>query len=305
MISVLSTLTTVAAASLLPSSSGLLSAPEGHRAGFVSILGVPNVGKSTLLNALIGERLSITTPKAQTTRQRILGIVNGDEYQIVYSDTPGVLLPQYRLQEGMMASVRSSVHDADVLLLVVDIFQESFPDEQILRQLRSSSASLLVLLNKVDLLRDDSPKVEARRARLGTAEQLLERWSNEFPEATVLPLAARQGDGVEEVLERVRALLPEHPPFYPKDQMTDRPERFFAAEFLREAIFEQYHEEVPYPNPNPNPKLREAVFEQHHEEVPYSSQIVVELSPSPSPSPSSRYRTRAKRSSSRSRRARR
>ena len=226
-----------------------------HRAGFVSILGVPNVGKSTLMNAIVGERLSIATSKAQTTRHRILGLHNGVdeqdvEYQIVYSDTPGVLLPQYKLQEGMMNFVRTSIIDADVLLLVVDIFQEdiSLPDEKIMRQLRAASAALIVLVNKVDLLDEDlSPKTADRlRASLGTSEEIQQRWKAEFPEATVLPVAARGGLGVDEVLRYVVALLPEHPPYFPKDQLTDKPERFFAAEMLREQIFESYSQEVPY-----------------------------------------------------------
>jgi len=229
-----------------PSSVPATNSSTSHRAGFVSILGVPNVGKSTLLNALVGERLSIATSKPQTTRHRIMGILNGDDYQIVYSDTPGVLLPQYKLQEGMMAFVRSSINDADVLILVVDIFQDSFPDEQVLRQLCSSPAALLVLLNKVDLLAEDAPNSERRRAELGTVEQLQQRWATEFPDATVLPIAARDSHGVDEVLRYVLALMPEHPPYFPKDELSDKPERFFAAEFLREAIFEQYREEVPY-----------------------------------------------------------
>jgi len=237
---------TAAADSEADAAGAAVGAGARHRAGFVSILGIPNVGKSTLLNALVGERLSIMTSKPQTTRHRIMGILNGDDYQIVYSDTPGVLLPQYKLQEGMMAFVRSSVNDADVLILVVDIFQDAFPDEQLLRQLRSSPAAMLVLLNKVDLLADDAPNVEQRRAELGTSEELLQRWGTEFPDATVLPMAAREGEGVGDVLKYVLALMPEHPPYFPKDELSDKPERFFASEFLREAIFEQYREEVPY-----------------------------------------------------------
>ena len=230
------------------------SATPIHRAGFVSIVGVPNVGKSTLFNALLGERLAIATSKAQTTRHRIFGIDNGEDHQIIWSDTPGVMEhPQYRLQEGMMAFVRSSLVDADVLLLVVDVFQEKFPDEQLLRQLRASPAALLVLLNKVDLLDADATgrderhaaKAAERSARLGTTEQILQRWRDEFPDATVLPIAARRGgEAVEAVHKHLLALLPEHPPFSPKEQLTARPERFFAAEMLREAIFEHYSQEV-------------------------------------------------------------
>jgi len=254
--------------------------PPPHRAGFVSIVGVPNVGKSTLLNALLGERLSIATSKAQTTRHRILGIDNSDDHQIVFSDTPGVLLPQYRLQEGMMAFVRSSLNDADVLLLVVDVFQQDFPDEKVLRQLRASPAALLVLVNKVDLL-DPEAAVDERRAakaaervaKLGTAEELLQRWRDEFPGATVLPLAARRGGdggGVDAVRRHVLALLPEHPPFYPKEQLTDRPERFFAAEMLREAIFEHYSQEIPY-----SCECRVTSFKEAEEIIRMSAEIYV------------------------------
>lgn len=218
-----------------------------HRAGFVSILGVPNVGKSTLMNALVGERLSITTPKAQTTRHRIMGILNAEDYQIVYSDTPGVLLPHYKLQEGMMRFVLSSINDADVLLLVVDVFQTEFADDKVLRALRASPAALIVLVNKIDLLREGPTALSAeKRAKLGTEEDVLARWRAEFPGASVLPISARQNVGTEELFERVSALLPLHPPFFPKDQMTDKPERFFASEMLRGAIFELYSQEVPY-----------------------------------------------------------
>jgi len=217
-----------------------------HRAGFVSILGVPNVGKSTLMNQLVGEKLSITTAKAQTTRHRIMGILNGAEYQIVYSDTPGVLLPHYKLQEGMMRFVQGSINDADILILVVDVYQTEFPDPKLLRQLKSSSAAMLVLLNKVDLLMDGSPLTLQKRELLGTEEELLAHWGREFPGASVLPISARQGKGLDGVLERLVALLPCHPPFFPKDQLTDKPEKFFAAEMLRESIFELYSQEVPY-----------------------------------------------------------
>ena len=221
-----------------------------HRAGFVSIVGVPNVGKSTLMNALLGERLSIITSKAQTTRHRIMGILNGDDFQIVYSDTPGVLIPQYKLQEGMMRFVQGSINDADVVIVVVDVFQAATFDEKLLRQLGSSTAAMLVLLNKVDLLpraggeeegedeREGDDAAEASVAdgseggrrqttnkALGTQEELVARWQREFPEASVLPVSARYGDGLGAVLERVTALLPVHPPFYPKDQLSDKPVR--------------------------------------------------------------------------------
>lgn len=230
-----------------------------HRAGFVSIVGVPNVGKSTLMNALLGERLSIITSKAQTTRHRIMGILNGDDFQIVYSDTPGVLIPQYKLQEGMMRFVQGSINDADVVIVVVDVFQQDTFDEKLLRQLGSSTAAMLVLLNKVDLLpradgedeveraggsadgsspdhragqgesgAGDLPPRQTTNKALGTQEELVTRWQNEFPEASVLPISARYGDGLGAVLERVTALLPVHPPFYPKDQLSDKPVRPIA-----------------------------------------------------------------------------
>lgn len=231
-----------------------------HRAGFVSIVGKPNVGKSTLMNAILGTRLSIITSKAQTTRHRIMGIMNGDDYQIVYSDTPGVLIPQYKLQEGMMRFVQGSINDADVIVVVVDIFQDSSFDEKLLRQLRSSTAALLVLLNKVDLFPADEAAAEdgapedgssAARSRrvtrnaLGSQDALVARWEAEF-DATVLPISARYGEGLDAVLDRIKALLPVHPPFYPKDQLSDKPEKFFAAEMMREAIFGHYSQEIPY-----------------------------------------------------------
>ena len=240
-------LLTLAESELATASSATATnaAASQHRAGFVSIIGLPNVGKSTLMNALVGEKLSITCSKAQTTRHRIMGILSGDDYQIVYSDTPGVIPdPSYKLQEGMMGFVRSSINDADVLLVVVDVFQDGFADERVLRQLRASPAALLVLLNKVDLLDEAAPRGAERRAKLGAPDELRRRWEERFPEATVLPIAARRGEGVDEVLRTVRALLPVHPPFFPADQMSDKPERFFASEMLRQAIFEGYQQEV-------------------------------------------------------------
>ena len=255
-------LLTLAESELATASSATATnaAASQHRAGFVSIIGLPNVGKSTLMNALVGEKLSITCSKAQTTRHRIMGILSGDDYQIVYSDTPGVLIPQYKLQEGMMRFVQGSINDADVIVVVVDIFQDSTFDEKLLRQLRSSTAALLVLLNKVDLLPDEEVDEAgtaaedgsgAQRSRrvttnaLGSQEELVARWEAEF-DATVLPISARYGEGLDAVLERIKALLPVHPPFYPKDQLSDKPEKFFAAEMMREAIFGHYSQEIPY-----------------------------------------------------------
>mmetsp|Transcript_37924 Transcript_37924/g.126894 ORF Transcript_37924/g.126894 Transcript_37924/m.126894 type:complete len:295 (-) Transcript_37924:51-935(-) len=208
---------------------------------------MPNVGKSTLMNRLVGERLAIMTPKAGTTRHRILGILNGDDYQLIYSDTPGIYSePQYKLQEGMMAAVRGSLNDADLVLLVLDVFQQGWEDEAILRQVEAQACPLIVLLNKVDLLRDGSPLPQETLRRLGTEHELLDSWQKRFPQASVLPVSAETGEGTEALLSRVRACLPPHEPFFPKDQLTDRPERFFAAEMLREAIFTGYRQEVPY-----------------------------------------------------------
>jgi len=204
---------------------------------------MPNVGKSTLMNKLIGERLSIMTAKAGTTRHRILGILNGDDYQLIYSDTPGIYsTPQYKLQEGMMAAVKGSLNDADLVLLVVDVFQETWEDEAILRQVESQACPLIVLVNKVDLVREGTPLPPATLARLGTEDELLARWRSRFPEASVLPVSADNGEGLDGLLSRVRACLPFHEPFFPKDQLTDRPERFFAGEMVREAIFEGYRQ---------------------------------------------------------------
>jgi len=226
-----------------PSDEAPATPSQPHRAGFVSIIGMPNVGKSTLMNKLIGERLSIMTAKAGTTRHRILGILNGDDYQLIYSDTPGIYsTPQYKLQEGMMAAVKGSLNDADLVLLVVDVFQETWEDEAILRQVESQACPLIVLVNKVDLVREGTPLPPATLARLGTEDELLARWRSRFPEASVLPVSADNGEGLDGLLSRVRACLPFHEPFFPKDQLTDRPERFFAGEMVREAIFEGYRQ---------------------------------------------------------------
>jgi len=254
----------------------MMSEPANHRAGFVSILGVPNVGKSTLLNAMLGERLSIATSKAQTTRHRVMGILNGDDYQIVCSDTPGVLRgPQYKLQEGMMGAVRSAVIDADAILLVVDVFQEeALPDEKMLRQLSTSPTPVLVLLNKIDLLDDAvTPRAAERRAEYGSPEQLQQQWRERFPAATVLPVCAKRGEGVDDVLRHLRSLMPEHPPFYDKsdDAMSVLPERFFASEMLREAIFEHYQQEVPY-----SCECRIEAFKESEEIIRIRADIFVE-----------------------------
>ena len=206
-----------------------------HRAGFVSIIGKPNVGKSTLMNALVGERLSIVTSKAQTTRHRILGILNGTDFQLIYSDTPGIIQPKYELHNAMMSFVYSSLEDADVVLFVTDIY-EKYDEEPVVERLRKMvDTPIILLVNKID--RADQAEVEAK----------LTYWKEQLPNATeVLPISALNAFGTERVLESVLEKLPIHPEYYPKDELTDKPERFFAAEMVREKIFKLYKKEIPY-----------------------------------------------------------
>ena len=213
------------------------SLPDDHRAGYVAIVGKPNVGKSTLMNQLVGERLSIITSKAQTTRHRILGILNGPDFQLVYSDTPGIIQPKYELHQRMMSFVHSSLEDADVVLFVTDIYEEhdEEPVVQRLRRLALDNRPVLLLVNKVD------------QATQEEVAGKLDYWKEKFPEATeVIPMSALEGFGVEYVFSEIKRRLPVHPPFYPKDELTDKPERFFAAEMVREQIFLNYKKEIPY-----------------------------------------------------------
>ncbi|MDQ3109464.1 MAG: GTPase Era [Bacteroidota bacterium] len=205
-----------------------------HKAGFVNIIGNPNAGKSTLMNALVGERISIITSKAQTTRHRIMGIVNGDEFQVVYSDTPGILKPNYKLQEGMMQFVSSALADADILLLVVDLTDDKLIEDDTFARIKKINVPILVLLNKTDLVID---------ARVAEKEK---RWRKELPDAEYMPVSALSGKNVEEVFKRIIDLLPEHPAYYPKDELTDKPEKFFVAEIIREKILHNYQQEIPY-----------------------------------------------------------
>ena len=212
----------------------LEQAPEGHRSGFVNIVGSPNVGKSTLMNRLVGERLSIINKKAQTTRHRIMGIVNDPMWQIVYSDTPGVLDPAYKLQEGMMHFVRTALQDADVLLLVTDPFEDGLAHPETFRKIAAMDVPVLVLVNKIDL--SDQTRVAERLAY----------WQELLPRAEVAPISALHGFNVEPLLERLVGMLPVSPPFFPKDELTDRPMRFFVAEIVREKILTHYKQEIPY-----------------------------------------------------------
>ncbi len=205
-----------------------------HKAGFVNIIGNPNVGKSTLMNAFVGEKLSIITSKAQTTRHRILGIVNGDDFQMILSDTPGVIKPSYGLQESMMDFVKSAFEDADVLLYMVEIGEKSLKDEQFIGKLKHSEVPVLLLINKIDT------------ADQNLLEEQVQYWQAEFPEAEVHPISALNNFNIKEVFERIVALLPEAPPYFPKDQLTDKPERFFVNETIREKILKYYKKEIPY-----------------------------------------------------------
>lgn len=206
-----------------------------HRAGFVNIVGNPNVGKSTLMNALVGERISIITSKSQTTRHRIMGIVNGEDFQIVYSDTPGVLKPNYRLQESMLEASRSALADADVLLYVTDTVETYDKNADFLRKARQSGAPIFLIINKIDLLSDQSQ-----------LEAMVDKWRDVLPEARVFPICAKEKFGIDVLLDNIKAMLPENPPYFDKDAMTDRPARFFVTEIIREKILQLYDKEIPY-----------------------------------------------------------
>ena len=205
-----------------------------HKAGFVNIVGNPNVGKSTLMNQLVGERISIATFKAQTTRHRIMGIVNTPEMQIVFSDTPGVLKPNYKLQESMLAFSVSALSDADVLLYVTDVVENPEKNADFLEKVRSMTIPVLLLINKID---------ESNQKALG---DIVERWHALLPKAEILPISAKNKFGTDLLLRRIQELLPESPPYFDKDQLTDKPARFFVSEIIREKILLYYDKEIPY-----------------------------------------------------------
>ena len=205
-----------------------------HKAGFVNIIGNPNVGKSTLMNAFIGEKLSIITSKAQTTRHRILGIVNGDDFQVILSDTPGIIKPAYELQSSMMDFVKSAFDDADILIYMVEIGEKELKDEAFFEKIKSSKAPVLMLLNKIDT--SNQEQLESQAAL----------WQQNVPNAEFFPISALEGFNVKNVLDRIIELLPESPAYYPKDQLTDKPERFFVNECIREKILIHYKKEIPY-----------------------------------------------------------
>lgn len=235
--------------------------PE-HRAGFVSIVGKPNVGKSTLMNALVGERLSIITSKAQTTRHRIMGILNGEhrgiDFQLVYSDTPGIIKPMYELHKSMMRFVNGSLDDADLVLFVTDIF-EKHDEDDVIQKLKHFEKPVLLLINKVDQ---------------ATEEQIHEKvayWHEHFPTFEILPISALKKVNLELLFEKIVSLLPKHPPFFPKDELTDKPERFFASEILREKIFLNYKKEVPYSS-----EVNVTSFVEKEDIIVISAEIYVE-----------------------------
>ena len=205
-----------------------------HKAGFVNIVGNPNVGKSTLMNQLVGERISIATFKAQTTRHRIMGIVNTPEVQIVFSDTPGVLKPNYKLQESMLAFSVSALNDADVLLYVTDVVEDPEKNADFLEKVRGMKIPVLLLINKID---------ESDQKTLG---DIVERWHALLPKAEILPISAKNKFGTDLLLRRIQELLPESPPYFDKDQLTDKPARFFVSEIIREKILLYYDKEIPY-----------------------------------------------------------
>ena len=230
-----------------------------HKAGFVNIVGNPNVGKSTLMNQLVGERISIATFKAQTTRHRIMGIVNTDDMQIVFSDTPGVLKPNYKLQESMLAFSESALTDADVLLYVTDVVENPEKNMEFLQKVQKMSIPVLLLINKIDELGGQSaPRTpSSQRAqsspspqRAPSSQQLLgdivSRWHALLPNAEILPISAKNKFGVDLLLKRIKELLPESPAFFDKDQLTDKPARFFVSEIIREKILLYYDKEIPY-----------------------------------------------------------
>jgi len=205
-----------------------------HRSGFVNILGNPNVGKSTIMNALVGEKLSIITHKAQTTRHRIMGIVNGDDFQIVYSDTPGILKPKYKLQETMMNFVNSALSDADLILYITDVNEHTADESEYIEKIKESGIPVIIAVNKIDLTNQDN------------LEKIVEPWHLAFPQSPVIPLSALKNFNLDSLLNAILGKLPESPPYFPKDQLTDKYERFFASEIIREKILIHYKKEIPY-----------------------------------------------------------
>ena len=231
-----------------------------HKAGFVNIVGNPNVGKSTLMNQLVGERISIATFKAQTTRHRIMGIVNTDDMQIVFSDTPGVLKPNYKMQEMMLAFSESALADADILLYVTDVVENPEKNLDFLEKVRKMTIPVLLLINKID---------ESDQTKLG---DIVEKWHSLLPDAEILPISAKNKFGVDMLLKRIKELLPESPAFFDKDQLTDKPARFFVSEIIREKILLYYDKEIPY-----SVEVRVERFKEVEHKIHINDVIYVEL----------------------------
>ena len=230
-----------------------------HKAGFVNIVGNPNVGKSTLMNQLVGERISIATFKAQTTRHRIMGIVNTDDMQIVFSDTPGVLKPNYKMQELMLAFSESALADADVLLYVTDVVENPEKNMDFLEKVKKMTIPVLLLINKID---------ESDQNKLG---DIVEKWHSLLPNAEILPISAKNKFGVDMLLKRIKELLPESPAFFDKDQLTDKPARFFVSEIIREKILLYYDKEIPY-----SVEVRVERFKEDEKRIHINAVIYVE-----------------------------
>lgn len=230
-----------------------------HKAGFVNIVGNPNVGKSTLMNQLVGERISIATFKAQTTRHRIMGIVNTDDMQIVFSDTPGVLKPNYKMQEMMLAFSESALADADVLLYVTDVIENPEKNMDFLEKVKKMTIPVLLLINKID---------ESDQNKLG---DIVEKWHSLLPNAEILPISAKNKFGVDMLLKRIKELLPESPAFFDKDQLTDKPARFFVSEIIREKILLYYDKEIPY-----SVEVRVERFKEDEKRIHINAVIYVE-----------------------------
>ena len=226
---------------VLLTSSGHMMVENKHKAGFVNIVGNPNVGKSTLMNQLVGERISIATFKAQTTRHRIMGIVNTPEMQIVFSDTPGVLKPNYKLQESMLAFSESALQDADVLLYVTDVVENPEKNMDFLEKVQKMTIPVILLINKIDELASDT-----NQSSQASLSAIVERRHTLLPNAEILPISAKNKFGIDLLLKRIQELLPESPAFFDKDQLTDKPARFFVSEIIREKILLYYDKEIPY-----------------------------------------------------------
>ena len=233
-----------------PIISGLMIRSESekiiHKAGFVNIVGNPNVGKSTLMNQLVGERISIATFKAQTTRHRIMGIVNTPEMQIVFSDTPGVLKPNYKLQESMLAFSESALQDADVLLYVTDVVEDPEKNMDFLEKVQKIETPVILLINKIDELKSETSGVKSANSSQAKLGAIVEHWHALLPKAEILPISAKNKFGVDILLKRIQELLPESPAYFDKDQLTDKPARFFVSEIIREKILLYYDKEIPY-----------------------------------------------------------